>query len=146
MGIAFSVCFRANSSNDEEYSCMVRVRANNKQFNLLTVAKKFYRRSSNHVWLSYSPRAFYLECLQCYCDELEFTFYANGSHNSCCGPCGVWLIYEKDIEVLNYISTTATSLKRRDMLKLNDNEVRYFIYNTCTWNSRLTDLINKFDN
>ncbi|KAF3437652.1 hypothetical protein FNV43_RR20408 [Rhamnella rubrinervis] len=122
MGIAFSVCFRANSSNDDEFSCMVRVDAKNKQFNLLTVAKKFCRRSSNHIWLSYSPRAFYLESLQSYWDELEFTFYVNGSHNSCCGPCGVWLIYEKDIEVLTYISTTAASLKRMNMLNLNDNE------------------------
>ena len=82
---------------------MVRVLGKNKKWKLVT--KNIYGRSSNHLWLSYSPRAFYLECLQNGCYGLEFSFYANESNNCCCGSCGVRLVYEKDIEELNQIIT-----------------------------------------
>ncbi|KAF3437673.1 hypothetical protein FNV43_RR20429 [Rhamnella rubrinervis] len=101
IGIAFSVCFRANSMHDE-FSCMVRVHGNNKKYKLVT--KKIYRRSSDHFWLSYSPRDLYLECLQNGCHGLGFSFYANESNSSCCGPCGVRLVYKEEIEELNQIT------------------------------------------
>ncbi|KAF3437674.1 hypothetical protein FNV43_RR20430 [Rhamnella rubrinervis] len=102
IGIAFSLCFPANSW-DDEFSCTVKVRGQNKEWNFVT--EKIYRRSSNHLWLSYSPRDFYSECPQngCYC--LDFSFYVNEPNNSCTGPCGVRLVYEKDREELNKLAT-----------------------------------------
>lgn len=129
-GIAFCVCYGANYSSDDEFSCGVLFRDINGQFNYMKkiVAQKIYRRSSNLLWLSYSPRAFYSECLQS-TFYLEFMFFDKEfSNNSCCGPCGVWMIYEEDMQVLNLVLETATNLLKMERMNINAHVPRGKIY------------------
>lgn len=116
MGIAFCVCYGANSS-DDEFACAVIFRDVNKEFNYFTSidAQRIHGRSSKHLWLSYWPSAFYSVCLQ-NSFYLEFLFIVKGPNKTCCGPCGIWLLYEEDhIQVLE----TATNLLM--MSRTNNN-------------------------
>lgn len=101
MGFALCLCFGAFPSN-VEFSCVVTV--SGKSEHSVLVRTKIYSRSSNHLWLSYLPRGcFFPDWSNCH-DEVEFSFDAN--YKPCCGPFGVRVVYEEDIEVLNQITTT----------------------------------------
>ena len=62
-------------------------------------------RMSDHLFLLYSRCENTLVCIKqlepSSCDTLEFSFLgAYDEHCSSCGPCGVRLVYEEDIEEL----------------------------------------------
>ncbi|KAF3447860.1 hypothetical protein FNV43_RR08566 [Rhamnella rubrinervis] len=75
---------------------------------------------TDHIFLLYSPCEQILNYTrvvgrQSSCDTLEFSFlrdyddefslHAYGVHYSSCGPCGVRLVYEEDIEELKQVTS-----------------------------------------
>ncbi|KAF3437649.1 hypothetical protein FNV43_RR20405 [Rhamnella rubrinervis] len=109
MGFALCLCFGAFPSK-VEFSCLVTVGGKSEHSN--SVRTRIYSRSSNHLWLSYLPRGcFFPDGLDCH-DEVEFSFDAN--YKPCCGPCGVRVVYEEDIEELKQITTSYSNKSTDD--------------------------------
>ncbi|XP_060674125.1 disease resistance protein RPV1-like isoform X2 [Ziziphus jujuba] len=103
IGLALSVCFCVESSDDEIY-CEVESR-NWRSRMLRTITDVESESFENHLWLFYLPRENFPEDWNS-CSNLEFSFYAESTNNnSYFGPCGVRLVYEKDIENFNQIGS-----------------------------------------
>lgn len=102
MDIAFLACFYSITFN-YELKCSITIGGyRTKELNSLTVTRKVDVRiiSCNHLWVSYSPRAYYFQRLSNSGDiVVEFSFYIYGSNNACYGLCGVRLVYKEDMEL-----------------------------------------------
>ena len=103
MGFALSVYFPANSSSNN-FSCVISFLGENLKVSKESITEK--ESSSGYIWLLHlTPDYFPINWLHNSFGNIEFTFHAhalfNGnSSNSCCGPCGVRLVYESDKEKL----------------------------------------------
>lgn len=112
IGFSMFVCLHANSFwtviDNFKYSVRFGVHRSNRI--TLHSIRGIKNRSSDHIWVFYLHRdIIHSDWLQKTCGNPEFSFYAyNNSRNeedkSCCGPCGLRLVYEEDIEELNQIS------------------------------------------
>ena len=107
IGFAMVFCFRANSSTEDKFSCNIRVRCSKNWENWEVGVIE--SRMSDHLFLLYSRCENTLVCIKqlepSSCDTLEFSFLgAYDEHCSSCGPCGVRLVHEEDIEELKEIT------------------------------------------
>lgn len=119
IGLAMALCFRPNSLT-EYLSCELRVCHKNSESSM--EARAIYlpsikSRKSDHLFLCYRNRfelpSEWIQQLESSssCTTLEFSFDAkhsaiytkNTDDDTFCGPCGVRLVYEEDIEMLNKV-------------------------------------------
>lgn len=112
-GFAMSVCLHANfsSSSSDNFKCVVKCGSKLvKRCRIMHSFRRIKSRSSDHIWLFYLHRdSIHPEWLSKTRGNLEFSFSAyngNMEDKSCCGPCGLRLVYHSDIEELNQISNT----------------------------------------
>lgn len=109
LGFAMVFCFTANSSTDGFY-CDISVGSSKKWETTMTV-DVIESRMSDHLLLLYRPCQDILEGIKQLeppsCDTLEFSFHCGHDQEDCssCGPCGVRLVYEEDIENLKEITS-----------------------------------------
>ncbi|KAF3447869.1 hypothetical protein FNV43_RR08575 [Rhamnella rubrinervis] len=109
IGVAMVVCFPANSSTEENFSCNIRI-CGSENWETTMEMGVIGSRISGHLSLLYRSCNDTLERIQHLepqsCDTLEFSFLsADDEHSVSCGPCGVRLVYEGDIEELEDITS-----------------------------------------
>ncbi|KAF3447685.1 hypothetical protein FNV43_RR08388 [Rhamnella rubrinervis] len=120
IGVAIVFCFRANPYTEDELSCNIGVGCSINWKTLPTMKMGVIEsRMSDHLFLVYSPCEQILNYIEELerpsCDTLGFSFlrdyhhefspHAYGVHYSSCGPCGVRLVYEEDIEELKQVTS-----------------------------------------
>lgn len=131
-GLAMALSFRPNSLT-EYLSCDLRVCHKNSESSM--EARTIYlpnikSRKSDHLLLCYQNRfelpSEWIQQVESSnsCTTLEFSFQTkhsaiytkNTDDDAFCGPCGVRLVYEKDIEMLNKVTNCNNneSLDRED--------------------------------
>lgn len=100
MGFALFVCFRANSSSDL-LRCLVSFADENLEVSKQCVTKG--ERSEN-IWIFFLPRDHIPSTwMHKSSKDIEFSFHAQTfNDDSCCGPCGVRLVYKKDGESFDW--------------------------------------------
>ncbi|KAF3439599.1 hypothetical protein FNV43_RR17877 [Rhamnella rubrinervis] len=117
IGFAMAFCFGANSSKEDNFSCRIRVPGSEYWETTMEVGA-IKSRMSDHLCLLYSPCEDTLEFIQQLDPQslgtLEFSFLgASDKHGLSCGPCGVRLISEKDIEELKILTSISQHSKLR---------------------------------
>ncbi|KAF3447680.1 hypothetical protein FNV43_RR08383 [Rhamnella rubrinervis] len=109
IGVAMVVCFPANSSTEDNFSCNIRI-CGSENWETTMEMGVIGSRMSGHLSLLYRSCNDTLERIKQLepqsCDTLEFSFLSSDDeHSVSCGPCGVRLVYEGDIEDLEDITS-----------------------------------------
>nr|XP_048330216.1 probable disease resistance protein At4g19520 [Ziziphus jujuba var. spinosa] len=131
IGFAMAVCLHANSSACDNFKYIVRCCSKvAKRCRIMHSIGRIKSRSSDHLWLFFLHRdSIQSEWLHETRGNLEFSVSAyngNAEDESYCGPCGLRLVHDNDIEELNQLSKnnfTETDTHQEDLHSPPSNRV-----------------------